>query len=294
MAVLSNDTVSSDIAEIIPSERISQALQYANLPEPVVLRIGWSEAVPPGTGATCNLPSVSADAVPAGNKTEGDEFARVTLETSELTVTGGYVGFGRFMSYEAINDAAFDVVAISTQNAVRYIMDRIDADGFVLNDSLTSAESHAGAALTDEHVLQALTTYMLLDVSKGAPKALVLNPKQIGDWTKDLSQSGGAYLGGDAASQSVAQLIGPDAGFMGVKHGCQVFVSNNCPVAAGDATGCLVPMGTFSPLAFRSWDPLRVQQENVPGRTGVDVWYSVRYGFALANQNGVKIISDGA
>jgi hypothetical protein len=294
MAVLSNDTVRSDITEIVPAERFERALQFANLPEPVFLKIAWAEAVPSGVGSTCNLPSVSADSVPAGTKTEGDEFSRVTLDTSEATITSGYVGFGRFMSYEAINDAAFDIVAISTENAVRYLMDRLDADGFVLNDSLSSAETHAGAALTDEHVLQALTTYMLLDVSKGATKAIVLNPKQIGDWTKDLSQSGGAYLGGDAASASVAALIGPDAGFMGVKHGCQVWVSNNCPVAAGDATGALVPMGMLSPLALRSWAPLTIKQEDFPQRAGIDVWYSLRYGVALANQNGVKIISDGA
>jgi hypothetical protein len=204
------------------------------------------------------------------------------------------VGYARFISYEAINDAAIDVIGQSSALAVRKIVDRLDADGFVLNDSLTTNETHAGAATLDEHILSALTKFMLLDADPGLSLALVLNPKQIGDWTKDLSQSGGAYLGGDAASAATASMIGPHAGFKGVRHGCQVYVSNNCPVAAGDATGCLVPMGMFSPLAMRSWRPLTVQMEDVPLRQQVRLVYAIRYGVGLANSNGVKIITDGA
>lgn len=293
MAVLSNDTTRSDITEVVPAERIEASLQQANLPIPIFPSIAWADVVPPGVGSTCNLPTLSADAVPSGNKTEGDEFAGVTLDTSEVTITGGYVGFSRFLSIESINDAAIDVVAASTMNAMRYLMDRLDTDGFVLNDSLTTNETHAGVALTDAHVQSAITKYMLLDASPG-PMVLVLNPKQIGDWSLDLSQSGGAYLGGDAESARVGAMIGPAAGFKGVKHGCEVYVSNNCPVASGDATGILCLKGMFSPLAMRSWAPLKVEQQLKPERQQVWLTYSLRYGVGLANQNGVKIISDGA
>jgi hypothetical protein len=294
MAVLANDTVRSDITEAVPAERLEASLQQPNLPEPVFTRICWGEAVPAGVGSTCNLLSVSDETVPSGTKTEGDEFAGVTFDTAEVTITGGVVGYARFISYEAINDAAIDVIGQSSALAVRKIVDRLDADGFVLNDSLTTNETHAGAATLDEHILSALTKFMLLDADPGLSLALVLHPKQIGDWTKDLSQSGGAYLGGDAASAATASMIGPHAGFKGVRHGCQVYVSNNCPVAAGDATGCLVPMGMFSPLAMRSWRPLTVQMEDVPLRQQVRLVYAIRYGVGLANSNGVKIITDGA
>jgi hypothetical protein len=293
MAVLANDTVRSDITEVVPAERIEASLQQANLPVPVFPTIAWADVVPPGTGSTCNLPSVSADTVPAGTKTEGDEFAGVTLDTSEVTITGGYVGYSRFISYESIHDTAIDVVAVSTMTATRYIIDRLDTDGFVLNDSITEDETHAGIATTDEHILSAITKYNLLDAPAGQ-MVLVLNPKQIGDWALDISQSGGAYLGSDAESARVASLTTVGQGFKGVRHNCQVYMSNNLPVAAGDATGILCIAGMFSPLAMRSWAPLRVQQQDKPERQQVWLTYSVRYGVALANDNGVKIITDGA
>lgn len=294
MAVLANDTVRSDITEAVPSERLEASLQQPNLPVPVFTQICWADTVPSGVGSTCNLLSVSDETVPSGVKTEGDEFAGVTFDTAEVTLTGGTVGYARFISYEAINDAAIDVIGQSSALAVRKIVDRLDTDGFVLNDSLTTNETHAGVATTDEHILSAITKFMLLDADPGLSLALVLNPKQIGDWTKDMAQSSGAYLGGDAQSQAVGSMIGPHAGFKGVRHGCQVYVSNNCPVASGDATGALVPMGMFSPLAMRTWRPLTIQMEDVPLRQQVRLVYAIRYGVGLANSNGVKIITDGA
>lgn len=293
MAVLTGSTVSSSVDESIPAETIERALQLAPLPPAVFIPVAWAGVVAPGSGVNVRLLQEDSETVPSGGKTEGDEFTLVEYTLSERSVTPNVVGYGRFISDESVNDSQIDVVQATTNKAVRFIFNRIDVDGLALLTSLTTSESATGVATTEDHIQNAVAKFQALN-KDGSACALILNHIQLRDLNKDIRSSGGAFLGGDAASAEVRQLLGPNTGFKGVYCGMSVFVSPNVGKSSNDAIGGIVPMGEFGPLAIRSWEPLKVAQQYQPLRHGNLVAYSVRYGVAVANLlNGVKIITNG-
>lgn len=293
MAVLGNSTVSSSVTESIPAEDIEQALQLAPLPPTTFIPIAWAGVVAPGRGADVKLLTEDSETVPAGGKTEGDEFTLVEYTLAERNVTPNVVGYGRFISDESVHDSQLNIVQVTTNKAVRFIFNRVDVDGLALLTSLTTNETAAGIATTEDHVQNAIAKFQALN-KDGSNVALILNHIQLRDLNKDIRASGGAFLGGDTASEEVRRLLGPNTGFKGVYSNMSVFVSPNVGKTGNDAIGGIVPMGEFGPLAIRSWEPLSVAQQYQPLRHGNIVAYSVRYGVAVANLlNGVKIITNG-
>lgn len=296
MAVLAGTTVRNSVTELVPAERIEGAVRQAHLPVTTFLQLCDADVVEAGQGSTTNLTRENGETVPAGGKTEGDEFTIVEYTTDEESITPTMVGYRRIISKESIHDASRDIIALSTRNAVRHLGNRLDVDGLALVDSITLAGVDVGtAALTDDDVLEALRQFNELHPTYSGQVAIVLNPKQILDWSLDLKNNGGHYLGSDAESAKVAQLMQPGSGFKGVRHGMLVFMSANLPVATGEATGAIMPMGPDCPLALRSWQPLEIELEPIIERASIQAVYSLRYGVGIGDpDNGVRIISDGA
>lgn len=290
-------TTSTSFTEAIPAERIEQKLQEAQLPVDVGLAVAWADTVPAGSGPTVRLLREDGltGAPQAGTKTEDAEFNLIEHTLSEATCTAGTVGYSARPTYEMLNDATIDALGSIIRNGLRHLANRADVDLLALLTSFTPIANFAGLALTDARVLTALATFHAANPNITGMIAMVINHIQHRDWTQDLSQLGAGYLGGDAESARVAALIGPTQGFKGSKHGMACFMSTNVPVAGGDASGAIFPMGDMGPIAFRSWRPATVEQFPVPRRQSLELTISARYGVAHSNPgNGVELLSDGA
>jgi hypothetical protein len=290
-------TTSTSFTEAIPAERIEAALQKAQLPVSAGLAVAWTDVVPKGSSNVVRL--IREDGLTgapvAGTKTEDAEFSLIEHTLSEASCTAGTVGYSARPTYEMLNDSSVDALGSIVGNGMRHLMNRIDSDLLALLTSFTPIASFAGLALTDARVLTALATFHAQNPNMTGQIAFVLNHIQLRDWTQDLASMGAGYLGGDAESARVAQMIGPAQGFKGVKHGLAVIMSTNVPVAGGDASGAIFPMGDMGPIAFRSWREATVQQFDIPRRQSIEITISARYGVAHANPgNGVEVLSDGA
>lgn len=296
MAVPSNTTVRSNVAEIVPAEWIQDSMIRVKRPKPLFALVCNAGVVPPGKGSTVNIPSIAAIDPPAGSKTEGDVFTVVQMDTGEDTMTGGFVGHQVRLSYEAIHDSAFDLLDLATAESMAGLMNRVDADGFALTASLANVGVDVGTSgLTDADVQEAVRQFSEQNPMLDGMPIGVLNAKQFLDWSLDLAANGGAALGADAQSAEVAKLIGPDAGFKGVRHGVAWYQSNNIPVATGEATGYIGVAGKLSPFWLRSWQELRVVQEDDPDYASVKLTFMIRYGVAVVDDDqAVSITSDGA
>lgn len=290
-------TTSTSYTESILAEMIEERVQKIHLAPPVFFSVADVKAVPAGAGATVRLlRSESISAPVAGTKTEDAEFNLVEHTLAEASVSVGTVGYSARPTYELLNDSSIDAMSIIIRDGYALLGNRMDSDGLALTTSFTPIASFAGLALTDARVITALATYHAANPNdEGRMPAFVLNHIQLRDWTNDLASSGGGHLGGDAESAAVAQLIGPARGYKGVKHGLAVFMSTNVPVAGGDASGAIFPMGDGGPLAFRSWRGATVEADKIPRRQSIELTISARYGVAIADpSNGVEVLSDGA
>lgn len=290
-------TTTTSFTEAVPAERIEQIVQEIQLAVPVGPAVSWVEAVPAGAGQTVRLlRSDSISAPDAGAKTEDAEFNLVEHTLSEATCTVGTVGYSARPSYELMNDATIDSLATIIRDGLQLLANRQDSDLLALLPSFTPIANFAGLPLTDARVLTALALYWAANPNDaGKMVALVLNHIQMRDWGLDLAALGAGMLGGDAESARVAQLLGPARGFKGMKHNMAVFMSTNVPVAGGDASGGIFPMGKGGPLAMRVWRGARVEQFPIPRRQALEITISARYGVAHANPgNGVELLSDGA
>jgi hypothetical protein len=296
MAVPGNTTVRSNVTEIVPAEWIQGSIIRVKRPSPLFVSLANVDVVPAGRGSTVNIPTLNAITVTAGVKTEGDVFTVQQMDTAETTMTGGFVGMTVRLTYEAIHDAAFDMLDLATTEALAGIMNRIDSDGFALCSSLTNVGVDVGtAALVDADVQEAVRQFHENNpIVSGMPVG-VLNAKQLLDWSLDLSQNGGAQLGADEASRQAHALGSYGQGFKGIRHGVAWYLSNNIPVATGEATGYIGASGPLSPFWLRSWQEIQVKQEDDPTYASVALTYMVRYGVAIADQaQAVSITSDGA
>lgn len=296
MAVPAGTTVRSSVTEIVPAEWIQASIIRVKRPAPLFVSIANVDVVPAGKGSTVNIPRLGAITVTASVKTEGDNFTIQIMDTDEDTMTGGFVGMIVRLSYEAIHDSAFDLLDLATTEALAGLMNRVDTDGFALASSLSNVGVDVGtAALTDADVQEAVRQFSEQNpILSGMPVG-VLNAKQLLDWSLDLSQNGGQALGGDTQSAEMAKLIGPQQGFKGVRHGVAWYLSNNIPVATGEATGFIAASGPLSPFWLRSWQELLIKQEDKPDYASVELTFMLRYGVAIADdEQAVSITSDGA
>lgn len=290
-------TTTTSYTEAVLAEMIEQRVAGIRLAVPVGLSVADVQPVPPGSGQTIRLlRSDSISAPSAGAKTEDAEFSLVEHTLSEGTVTVGTVGYSARPSYELLNDASIDALGTIIRDGYKLLANRMDSDILALLPSFVPIASFAGLATTDARVITAMATYHGQNPNdEGTMPAFVINQIQHRDWVNDLAASGGAFLGGDAESARVAGLIGPGRGYKGVKHGMAVFMSTNVPVAGGDASGAIFPMGDGGPVAFRSWRGAQVEADKIPRRQAIELTISARYGVGLADTaNGVEFLSDGA
>lgn len=246
MTALSTKLDTSAVEELIPTEMIGDFIAGYEYTAPSGLAVAWAK---PGKGSIVHrFPRWNqldgGSGVPSGTKTETDVFTDVTLDTTESSITPGFVGFRLPISDESSAEvqsgSAVPVGAVL--EAVRGLNDRMDSD---ILSSITSATNTVGAA-TDNFTAAKFRaaaaqarTLELTDFGMGV--ACILHH----DGFRDLEESIGGTTAPFTASNADASLFGaPRPGaYRGSYMGFKMFESGNIPANASNWAGCMTPCG---------------------------------------------------
>jgi hypothetical protein len=276
-------TVLANLLSVTPTEMIERALP-AKIPIPIALALAWAAAVGKGSGNNIQIPRWLAPTVPAGTKAENDEFPLAEMDSDHENISGGWVGYSDLVSSEADMHTVENVLAAVIRTGERMIRNRVDVDGLAMLAFADNDEDNTGNALTDDMVLDALALYDTLNINETASgRGLPLTPGMHRAWVDDLKTNGGDHLGGDAESERIAAFFGARMGFIGVRHGVQLFKSNNLSLTGADANTAILPLGEGGPLAYRVWSPVMWEEEWMPRRKAWEITLSANYAWGLAD-----------
>lgn len=277
----------ADLADIVPSEDIEAALA-PHLPPPLALALAWAKPVGKGSGNNVVIPRFDNITIPAGTKVESAEFALVATTTSSENMSGGWVGHADRVSWEADNHGLIQAVQSVVGVGVMHLRNRVDVDGLAELANATTDGNHTGVALTDDFVLEDVALFESLDPHETpGGRGIVLSVGQVVDWVQDLKANGGEQIGGDAESERLAKMMGIRQGYRGVRHGLQVFASNNVSTAGADANGAILQMGDRGALAYRVWSPIDWEGEWEPRRKAWMVTIAANYGWGLSDPDNI-------
>lgn len=276
-------TVLADLLPVTPTEMIERALG-PHLPMPTALALASAKPVGKGSGNNIQIPRWIATEAPPGTKTESDEFELVTASMDAENISGGWVGYSDLVSYESNQHTLVDSVQSVIGLGIRALRNRVDVDGLGELANAANDDNNTGAALTDDHVLDALALYDTLNVNETeAGRGMVITPGMHRAWIDDLKTNGGQHLAGDAESERIAQMFGARQGFVGVRHGVQIFKSNNVLLSGADANSAILPIGDGGALAYRVWETIDWASEWIERRKAWEVTVSVNYGWGLSD-----------
>lgn len=277
-------TTSTQLTSVIPPERIEEGIRKANRTTPIALAIADADSVGQGLGNTVSIPKETGITIPSGTKSENAEFPVVQLGYTDQTGTAGTVGATFLLSRESSYDAIVTAFDRGARTVVSDLVQRVDGDGLDLILGSSHTQNYTGQDLTDARLLTALATFHAQKPDlDGNDIALAVPAIPLRDLGLDLTQSGAGYLGGDAESMEVRELLGPGLGFKGVRHGIRIFLSQNVPTTGNDANCPLVVMGGMSAWAYRSWRVIEVEDEYIPKKQAWEVTVSARYSWFTAD-----------
>lgn len=280
-------TQQADITDIVPTEQIDGFLIGAHFSTPVALQLAWTDIVDRGSGNNVQIASRDEVTTNAGTKAESADFALVSSTTDSVNVAGGWVGHSDEVSWESDTHGVRSSLEIVVVGGVEAVTDRIDVDGLTIGSGAAANTSFAGSNLTETRVLTFKAAYTAQRPHAGM-KGLVLYTVQLRDWTQDLIASGGTHLGGDTESQRAADLMGFEDGFQGMRHKMGIFVSENVPTSAGNATGFVTNIGLGGALAYRSWAPLGWEQQWMPRGKLWEITVAANYGWVISDEDNIR------
>ena len=242
---MANETTLSLLTETVPTEDINSFVQSYEYPTPVGQLICWTRPSPLGSVAVrfprWNQVNASTG-VPAGTKTEGASFTRVTVDQTESSITPGLVGLEMALTDEVQRAAGVQggVMAGVIIEALNAMSERIDTD--ILSSS-TSATNTAGATSDNFTVTKfnaASAAYRALSIPNGPMgTAFVAHNDAI----RDLVESWGSTSAPFQKDHALAAAFGPNAGYHGSYLGFQVFESANVPAEAPGWSNGMTPIG---------------------------------------------------
>lgn len=279
----------SDLTSVIPAFKIGRKLQEANRSPPIMLQNGLVDASSEGagTGNVIRFARSTGTTVPAGNKAEGAAFTTVTSAVTHSDLSGGWVGYRDYISWESNVHALERALDLVIMNAMQALPERVDIDLLaLLGTAATASTSRSGTTLRDEDIITARAAFASQHPHKTAGGwCSVLNIAQARDWALDLKNNGGQQLGGNDQSNNAAAVQQIQEGFLASRHGMRHFVTDNVDTAAGDALGGLFAAGTGGPLLYRVWQVIEWDSEPIKDEKRWLFVVSAYYGVAVANQN---------
>jgi hypothetical protein len=275
-------TTSTSLLELVPTEKIEIPKRTVNLAPQTALRVADGASVGAASGPQVAIPWPEEVVAPAGTKDENAEFELVEQTADEATVTSGTVGFTYRISKELTYDAIVAATALAAQNGFKALAKRIDVDGLSLITSAANISNHTGNRLTETRFINARFAMDAQNPEFSGRLAFVAPPIPLRDLVNDMRDSGGAWTGGDAQSQEIRSQLTAGSGFMGVLHDTLMFKTTDCPTTGDDANCGLIVMGPTSPLAYRVWETMMLEDEYKPRRKAWELTVSARYGWSKA------------
>lgn len=280
-------TTSTNLASLIPPEKIEERLRQVNLPPVIAPMIADVGNVGPGMGSTVSIVKMGDLTIPAGTTSENAEFPYVTSTDTDITVTDGLVGVNLQLSNKGQLDSIINGLAQRVALARKKIMLRIDQDGLDLIQSSSNTQNYTGSNLTEQRLLASSTTFAAQNPSASGPVAFVGTPQVISDLKADIIASGGTRLGGDAISQRTAEMmdttIGATNGYQGHWNGVELFQTTQAPTTGTDCNASMVIAGPESAWAYRVWEGLYVATKWVQESASWLGTIYARYGWAIAD-----------
>lgn len=290
MAALSTFTGTTEGAEVIPTELIPFFIQGFEYPRTVGLGIAWAR---PGQGSIpSRFPRWGEVTVPAGTKTESDQFSEANVDAAEESVTPGLVGFRFALSDEFTVQSVGGIPATALREAMSALGNRMDED--ILGAS-TSATNQAGS-VSDEYTLSRfhddLAVYWALNIPPATMgTALVLSHVGGQQLAASVANSGAPL----ARNEGDTIGLGPEGGFLGRLYQIQVFATANVPNESTGASGMLTPIGmqqSFYGLVVQEMPGARRTRGDDAENRAVDFWhFRAWYGAGMTNRNrGLEIL----
>lgn len=293
-----NVTVQADITSIVPAFEIEEMMHAAPMAPPILIQNGLADTGRKGTGTgnVIRLPRRDGVTVPAGTKAEGAAFSTVSTSLSHETLSGGWVGYSDYVTWESNKHGVKAAIEIVVADALQAMPDRVDRDGLALLATATTATSRSGTTLGDEDMITVRAAFAAKHPHRtGGGWVTCLNIAQARDWALDLKNNGGQQLAGNAQSNNAAAMQQIQEGFLGARHGMRHFVTDNVPTAAGDASGAVFSAGKGGPLVYRNWELIGWETD---WRQDEKRWLftvSAFYGWALRDQTNIHgIVSQAA
>lgn len=269
MAAPSTQTDTTSVTELIPTEELPSFVdEYGYTPRTGILVASLS----PGLGSVAHrFARWDVIAVPAGTKSEGDDFTQVEVTTAEESITPGIVGFEVALTDEVLAAAmgglrvpAGQIPVAFALECIAALSDRMDAD--ILSSS-TSATNTAGATtdtFTREKFSAAAAAYRALQI----PNSEMMEHAFVGhhDAFRDLDADEVVTTAARAAT-SEFRVLGAKSGYIGPYGGFQLFESGNVAAEGAGWSNLMTPMGFGrSGLGLVVSDPIRAEVNR--GRDG--------------------------
>lgn len=275
----------TDVQEIIPTEFIRTAVEHAKLPPPtgisVVAVIGSRGSIP------VRFPRFNALAVPAGTKTEGDDFTLIETDTEEESITPGLVGFGYRVSDEVVAGAVVGVPANLLEASLMATLNRIDSDIHAGSTAATLITGTDTDIMTAANVRSAMHAAIANDlIPDGVQTALVLSEDAWQDFDNDLSNRNASLIQDDA----MGLLLGPRAGFKGRFRDMNVFVSKNVATTGSGRSNYITIMGDRSGLGLvlnERPNARPTRGDSMELAAGFQVVYRAWYGAGMRNRESI-------
>lgn len=249
MTALTTFTGVSDLTEIIKTEEIDNFIASYQYTPRVGEQVAWMKPGAPKSTIPVKFPrwkrlnAQTTPGVPAGAKSETDVFTDVDIDTTEGSVTPGYVGFRLPVSDEAMANAGATIgqgfEASLLAECFSAMLDRMDADILAVSAGATTT----AGAITDNFTLDKLNagiaTYRATNPPDGGAHAFVGH----NDAFRDLIASTTSSTSPFNAAVASAMNLGAIAGYKGNYAGIEMFESGNVVAESTGWSNFLTPMG---------------------------------------------------
>ena len=261
------------------------AAQFASYENSIARAITTIYDMPAGTGTTVQVPVWGG--ITANTPADGVAATSAGTATTQAEITlAEHVVYHRITDLLQSSAMSGDVLTQLADQSGRAIAESVDTNVFANFTNFTSSVGAAGADLTPDSILQAITTLRAAKVS--GPFYCVLNPKAAYGIKKLLTNA--AYGATASALSDIGNSVLGQY-YIGSLAGCTILESGLVTIdASDDSIGAV-----FSPsaigLATRGAVTMREQYQAVNRATDLVVTGTVGSNI-IQNTHGVKLIGD--
>lgn len=220
--------------------------------------------------------------------TETDEASYTDFTTSAANITPAYYPVRSFVSAQIMQDGVVDVFSQAIADHATVVLNNVDTVVLANITSATNTSSHTGVAMTKAFFEADALTFAKQNPDAGTP-IFVGSYRQTSEIIAAYGNAGGSVYAVPGVVSEVLQtgittpyrgMAGPIPLFQGV-----------VPTTGADSNGAFLVAGVS--LCLGIWVQLRSRAYEMPGRDGLELYTSMRYGTGMANEtkNVLEVLS---